>query len=91
LSSISVFFNSIVSSPIMCFKRAFSSWSLKLLLVGVRVKGAGGLLEELVPPLVVLGLGYGMFGTQFGHRFAFKALEDDHGFLFRVPFSSFHG
>lgn len=54
------------------------------------LKSLGSMGQELVPPLIVQRLGDLVLIANLGHRFAFEALDHDHGFGLRIPFTFSH-
>jgi hypothetical protein len=57
----------------------------------VDLKGLGGMRQELVPPLVILGLTDLVFMAQFRHGCPLEAFKYDHRFGFGIPLASVHG
>ena len=55
------------------------------------LKRVGGMGEELVTPLVILGLAELVLAANLGHRFALEPLEHDHGFGLGIPLPHLHG
>jgi hypothetical protein len=57
----------------------------------VDLKGLGGMRQELVPPLVILGLTDLVFVAKFRQGFPLEAFKYDHRFGFGISFASVHG
>jgi hypothetical protein len=55
------------------------------------LKGLGCIRQELVPPLVVLGLADLVLVTDFGDRLALEAFDHDQGFRLGIPLALLHG
>jgi hypothetical protein len=55
------------------------------------LKGVGGMGQELIAPLVVLGLTELMLMAEVRDGLSLEALKHDYGLGFGIPFSSLHG
>lgn len=55
------------------------------------LKRLGGIGEELVTPLFILGLTELVLATKFGNRLALELLEHDHGFGLGIALPHLHG
>jgi hypothetical protein len=57
----------------------------------MHLKGLGGMGQELVPSLIILGLADLMRGADLGDGLALEPLKRNRCFGLRIPFSLLHG
>jgi hypothetical protein len=62
-----------------------------LLVVFMDLEGFGGMGQELIAPLVVLGLIDLVLGAPFGYGLPLETLKDNHRFGLGIPFPTWHG